>query len=83
VTSIDDLKSYMHVLAKENEERRRAGISAAGEGPDTLPFVVDLRGVYQFYELADRLQKRGYSTGRIEKILGQNFLRYAKDVWGA
>ena len=83
VTTIDDLKSYMAVLAKENETRRQAGISAAGEGPDTLPFVVDLRGVYQFYELADRLQRKGYSTGRVEKILGQNFLRYARDVWGA
>jgi membrane dipeptidase len=83
VTSIDDLKAYMAVLAKQIEERRKAGVSAAGERPDTLPFVVDLRGVNQFYSLADRLQKRGYSTGRVEKILGRNFVRYAKDVWGA
>jgi membrane dipeptidase len=83
VTSIDDLQGYMAVLAKEIEERRKAGVSAAGERPDTLPFTVDLRGVNQFYSLADRLQKRGYSSGRVEKILGQNFVRYAKDVWGA
>jgi membrane dipeptidase len=83
VTSIDDLQAFMAVLAKEIEERRNAGISAAGERPDTLPFAADLRGVSQFYSLADRLQKRGYTTGRIEKILGQNFLRYAQDVWGA
>src|SRR5262249_34904939 len=42
VTAIDDLEAYKAVLAKEHEERRKAGISAAGEGPDTLPFVVDL-----------------------------------------
>jgi membrane dipeptidase len=83
VTSIDDLKAYMAVLAKEIEARRKAGVSAAGERPDTLPFAIDLRGVNQFYSLADRLQKKGYSAGRVEKILGQNFLRYAKDVWGA
>ena len=83
VTSIDDLQAYMSVLAKEIEARRKAGISAAGERPDTLPFVVDLRGVNQFVTLADRLQKKGYSTGRVEKILGRNFLRYAQDVWGA
>jgi membrane dipeptidase len=83
VTSIDDLDAYRAVLAKEIEERRKAGVSAAGERPDTLPFVIDLRGVNQFYSLADRLQKKGYSTGRVEKILGRNFLRYAKDVWGA
>jgi membrane dipeptidase len=83
VTSIDDLNAYMDVLAKEIEKRRKAGVSAAGERPDTLPFAINLRGVNQFYSLADRLQKRGYSTGRVEKILGQNFLRYARDVWGA
>jgi membrane dipeptidase len=73
----------MDTLAKEVERRRKAGVSAAGERPDTLPFVIDLRGVNQFYSLADRLQKRGYSTGRVEKILGQNFVRYARDVWRA
>jgi len=41
--------------------------------------VVDT--VQQFRELADRLQQRGYTTGRIEKILGRNFLRYAQDIW--
>jgi membrane dipeptidase len=81
VTAIDDLNAYMNVLAKEIEQRRSAGISAAGERPDTLPFVIDLRGVNQFYSLAERLQKRGYSPGRVEKILGQNFLRYAREVW--
>jgi membrane dipeptidase len=83
VTAIDDLKGYMEVLAKENEARRKAGISAAGERRDTVPFVVDLRGVNQFFLLADRLQKKGYTTGQVEKILGQNFVRYAKDVWGS
>ncbi len=82
VTSIDDLDAYRTVLAKEIEARRKAGISAAGERPDTLPFVVDLRGVDQFRSLAERLGRRGYTAGRIEKILGRNFLRYAKDVWG-
>jgi membrane dipeptidase len=83
VTTIDDLHTYMTALAKEHEDRVKAGISAAGEGPDTLPFVVDLRGVNQFYALADLLQKKGYTPSRIEKILGGNFVRYAKDIWGS
>ena len=29
-----------------------------------------------------RLGQRGYSTGRIEKIMGLNFLRYARVIWG-
>jgi membrane dipeptidase len=83
VTAIDDLEAYKTTLAKEVAARRQAGVGAAGERPDTYPFVVDLRGVNQFLELADRLRRRGYSTPRIEKILGRNFLRYATDVWGA
>ncbi len=81
VTPIDNLNAYREVLAREIEQRRKAGVSAAGERPDTLPFVIDLRGVSQFYALADRLKQRGYSTGRVEKILGQNFVRYAREVW--
>jgi membrane dipeptidase len=82
VTQIDDLESYKKELAAEIAARRAAGISATGEGPQTFPFVVDLRGVGQFHELADRLRGRGFSTGRIEKILGLNFLRYAREIWG-
>jgi membrane dipeptidase len=83
VTSIDDLDGYKAALAKEVEERRRAGISAAGERPDTFPFVADLRGPGQFRDLAARLARRGHPSSRIEKIMGQNFLRYARAIWGA
>jgi membrane dipeptidase len=81
VTAIDDLEAYKAHLAAEIAARRAAGISATGERPDSFPFVVDLRGVGQFRDLAHRLERRGYRTGRIEKILGSNFLRYAQDVW--
>jgi membrane dipeptidase len=83
VTAIDDLEGYKTALAEEIAARRAAGVSAAGERPDTFPFVVDLRGVNQFHDLADRLQRRGHSSGRIEKILGRNFLSYAREVWGS
>jgi membrane dipeptidase len=83
VTQIDDLHAYQATLAKEIAQRQAAGISAAGERPDTYPFVVDLRGPQQFHRLAQLLAQKGYSTGRIEKILGLNFLRYAELVWGS
>ncbi|MPS68338.1 MAG: peptidase M19 [Novosphingobium sp.] len=82
VTQIDDLQHYQSVLAKEIGERRAAGISAAGERPDTYPFVTDLRGPDQFRELARLLAAKGYSSTRIEKIMGLNFLRHAQTVWG-
>ena len=71
------------MLAREIEKRRAAGISAAGESPDAYPFVVDLRGPEQFRELERLLAAKGYSESRIDKILGLNFLRYARTVWGA
>jgi len=83
VTPIDNLGHYREQLAKEVAARRQAGISAPGEGPDTLPFVIDLRGVDQFRQLARLLAERGHPGTRIEKILGGNFLRFARDVWGA
>lgn len=82
-TQVDDLEAYKAALAKEIAERRAAGISATGERPDTYPFVVDLRGPDQFRKLARLLAARGHRPGRIEKILGLNFLRYAREVWGA
>ena len=82
VSQIDDLQAYRAVLAREIEERRAAGISAAGESPDAYPFVVDLRGPGQFRELERLLAAKGYSEGRIDKILGLNFLQYARTIWG-
>jgi membrane dipeptidase len=82
ITAIDDLESYKAVLEREIAARRAAGVGAAGERADTLPFVIDLRGVNRFRDLTARLDRRGYTSTRVEKILGGNFLRYAKEVWG-
>jgi membrane dipeptidase len=82
-TPIDDLEAYKSALAKEHEERVAKGISAPGERADTHPFVDDLRGPDQFRKLARLLAARGHKPARIEKILGGNFVRYARDIWGA
>jgi len=83
VTQIDDLEAYQSVLAQEIADRRAAGISAAGERPDTYPFVEDLRGPDQFRKLQGLLAAKGWRGARIEKIMGLNFLRYAEAIWGA
>jgi membrane dipeptidase len=82
-TGIDDLGLYSAHLAKEVADRARAGLGATGERADTYPFVVDLRGPDQFRKLMRLLKARGHSETRIEKIMGLNFLAFAKDVWGA
>jgi membrane dipeptidase len=81
VTAIDDLEAYRARLAEQVAERQAAGVGAAGERADTYPFVVDLRGVDQFHDLIRRLEARGFSSSRIEKIMGRNFLAYADRVW--
>lgn len=82
VTPIDDLNQYQAFLTKQIEDRARTGLGATGERPDTYPFVIDLRGVDQFRKLESLLKAKGYSEARIEKIMGKNFLRYAKEIWG-
>lgn len=82
-TPIDDLEAYKVALAKEHEDRKAKGIAAPGERADTHPFVDDLRGPDQFRKLYRLLSERGHKPARIEKILGQNFVRYAREVWGA
>lgn len=81
-TSIDDLQSYAEVLRKEHEFRVANGVAAPGERADTRPFVEDLRGPDQFRKLASLLAARHYSEARIAKILGGNFMRYTREVWG-
>ncbi|WP_042378240.1 dipeptidase [Streptacidiphilus melanogenes] len=81
VTAVDDLDAYRARLADHVAERARAGVGAAGERSDTLPFVEDLRGVDQFRTLIRMLEERGYGEERIAKIMGGNFLAYADRVW--
>lgn len=83
VTQIDDMDAYRQALKAEVAERRKQGVGATGETPTSYPFILDLRGVDQFQRLADLLSARGHSSGRIEKVLGLNFLRLAQQVWGA
>lgn len=82
-TRIDDLEAYRAFTVKEIARRRAAGISAKGEKPGVVPFVPNLSGPGQFQKLADMLYSNGHSSARIEKILGGNFLRFYKEVWGA
>jgi membrane dipeptidase len=81
-TGIDDLAAYRAHIAQQIAQRRAAGIGAPGENADTLPLVLDLTGPTQFEKLAHLLAKRGYRERRIDKILGLNFLAFAREIWG-
>lgn len=82
-TAVDDLQAYRAGIAKQIADRRARGISAPGENPDATTFLTDLQGPDMYRELAERLSKRGHSPARIEKILGKNFLDFAREIWPA
>lgn len=51
--------------------------------PDALyTFIPDLNSADRFDRLAPMLSKRRHPDARIAKILGGNFLRVMREVWG-
>lgn len=82
-TRVDDMAAYHAAIDAEIAERRAAGISARGEKPGVVPFVPDLQGPGQFRQLADAMAGAGHPARVIEKVLGLNFLRLQREIWGA
>jgi membrane dipeptidase len=58
------------------------GVFARGRPADLYTFIPDLNTADRFDRLALRLSKRGHSDARIAKILGDNFARVMREVWG-
>jgi membrane dipeptidase len=58
------------------------GVFERGRPPDLYTFIPDLNRADRFERLAAMLSKRGHSDARIAKILGGNFARVMKEVWG-
>jgi len=81
VVAIDDPEACLRAIQLEWQARRSAGISAPGETGEALLHLPDLTGPGQFRNLAGLLERRGHSASRIEKILGGNFFRLARDTW--
>jgi membrane dipeptidase len=75
--------ALMAAARKEHDERVKAGISAPGETAEVIPLVPEYNDPRRFMRLADDLARRGWSSSRIEKLLGQNFARLFTDVWTA
>jgi membrane dipeptidase len=67
---------------KDYEQRHAAGIAAPGEGPDVFPLVRDYNSIDKLERLGNELLKRGWTTARVEKLLGRNLLRLYASVWG-
>ena len=64
-----------------HEDRVRRGIAAPGESADVLLYVEGYNSADRYDRIAQDLRRRGWSTTRVEKVLGGNFVRLFTDVW--
>ena len=69
-------------LDKWQAERIRLGIASPGEAIGVYPMVAEYNSVDRYRRLAGELAKRGWSQARLEKLMGQNFLRVYREAWG-
>lgn len=63
------------------ELRTRQGVATAGEGPDVFNYVPEYNTPRRLHTLAEDLAKRGWSSRRIEKLIGGNFARVFMEIW--
>lgn len=63
-------------------ERIRRSIAAPGEAVGVYTLVAAYNSIDRYRRLGNDLAKRGWTTGRLEKLFGGNFLRVYKDAWG-
>ena len=54
-------------------ERIKRGIAAPGEAPGVYTLVATYNSIDRYRRLGNDLAKRGWSTGRLEKLFGANF----------
>jgi membrane dipeptidase len=64
------------------EERVRVGIAAPGEAADVYNFVEGYNSADRHGRIAADLRGRGWSSARIDKLLGGNWVRLFGEVWG-
>jgi len=75
--------AYKEWFRKSVEARQKAGVSAPGESADVYTYVPEYNDPLRFKHLADDLVRRGWPSGRVEKLLGANFARLFVEVWDA
>jgi membrane dipeptidase len=80
IAPFDTSPKGMAGFAKQLEERRKAGLSAPEE--DRPTYVVGLNVPRRIEIIADQLLKRGYSSAVTEKVVGGNFERVFREIWG-
>jgi membrane dipeptidase len=82
VSAVEINEAFWDYHRKFTEKRQKEGVAAPGESVDVVNLIPEYNEPRRFKALANDLASRGWSTGRIEKILGANFARLFLEVWG-
>ncbi len=82
ISKVELTPEYRKAFRDSIAARRSAGISAPGELEEVYTFAPDLNSPRRLETLAGLLLARGHSTSRVEKVLGGNFSRLFREVWG-
>lgn len=75
--------AFAEYTRRRYENRVKAGIASPGEAPDVFNLISEYNEPRRMLLLAQDLERRGWPTQRIEKILGGNFRRLFSEVWRA
>lgn len=81
ITPIDGSDEYWGKHREFVRRRIENGVAALNEDPDILFTVQELNSHRRMELIADGLSDRGHSDGRIEKVVGANWVRLFREVW--
>jgi membrane dipeptidase len=73
--------SDLREMKKEEEDRKKAGVSAPGE--NRPPYIPDINTPRKLERVAKALLRHGYSERITDKVLGLNFSRVFREIWTA
>ena len=84
ITPIDKRdQEYWRAHREFVSRRKAAGTAAPGEEEDVLFYVEELNTPRRIERVADLLAERGHPAARIDKVIGGNFARLVREVWGS
>jgi len=81
IIPIDGSEEYWSKHREFVAGRIARGVAAPAEDPEILFTVPDLNSHRRMELIADLMAARGHPWSRIEKVLGGNWLRLAREVW--
>lgn len=82
VTPVDRTRQFEQENRENIADMVEQGVFERGRPKDLYLFIPDLNRADRYEVLAGMLARRGHSEARIAKIMGGNFVRVLREVWG-